>query len=285
MQLPILGTIPTKFPINFASGASSRSEDTSKPFAGPQAKETAPSRPTQGAYKTAPVTAETQSFLLALQEGAAREASTKSININGLSIITSGHSVDARDGVSLIQTLSAADTKAMMSTFAAIADQAENGGGAQTQEGSQSGNSMIKIDMQGGMVEIASKALGAPPDGATSAYMNEDFFHSNGVWSNGNPIEKSNSDAAIKADRRVRLETLMNAVDAERQLRAEYGQDVKLVYSHTDESYIMLTPDDAKYDTMKSAESSVQDVMNEVQRGYIEKGTVADILQRYGYHI
>lgn len=47
----------------------------------------------------------------------------------------------------------------------------------------------------------------------------------------------------------------------------------------------MLTPDDAKYDTIKSAESSVQDVISEVHRGYNNKCTVVDILQRYGYQV
>ncbi|SNY91051.1 hypothetical protein SAMN04515647_1251 [Cohaesibacter sp. ES.047] len=135
------------------------------------------------------------------------------------------------------------------------------------------------------MVEIASEALGPRPDGATSAYMNEDFSYNRGRWSNGNPIGKSNSEDAIAEDNRVRLEALMKSVDAERKLRAEYGQDVKLVYSHTDNSYIMLTPDDAKYDTMKSAESAVQGVIDEVERGFVDRGMAADILGRYGYQI
>ena len=285
MQLPIPGTIATIIPIHFADQNVSQSKDALKQSAEAKAGQASPASPTQSTYSAMRSTTETLSSLMALQEDAAREPSTRSIDINGLSIIVSGHSVDARDGVSLLRTISPSDAKSMMAMIASMEDDADRTGEDGAQQETKSGSNIIRLDMHGGIMEVESEALGPLPDGATSVYMNEDFFHSNGAWSNGNPIEKSNLDGAVVKDRRTRLNTLMNSVDAERQLRARYGEDVKLVYSHSDKSYIMLTPDDAKYDTLKSAESSVQDVMNEVRRGYIDKNTVADILQRYGYHI
>ncbi|WP_157747538.1 hypothetical protein [Cohaesibacter sp. ES.047] len=231
------------------------------------------------------MTAQTRASLLALQEEETAEPPVQSVTVNGLKIIVSGHSVDAREGISLLRTASPSDSQSMIAAMAEMKDPAENGGDAQSQTKASSGDPMFKAGEPYRMVEIASEALGPRPDGATSAYMNEDFSYNRGRWSNGNPIGKSNSEDAIAEDNRVRLEALMKSVDAERKLRAEYGQDVKLVYSHTDNSYIMLTPDDAKYDTMKSAESAVQGVIDEVERGFVDRGMAADILGRYGYQI
>ncbi len=285
MQLPILGTVPTTIPINFASGVSARSEETTRSIVEPTAKEAAPVRPKEGVHTASPVTAQTRASLLALQEEETAEPPVQSVTVNGLKIIVSGHSVDAREGISLLRTASPSDSQSMIAAMAEMKDPAENGGDAQSQTKASSGDPMFKAGEPYRMVEIASEALGPRPDGATSAYMNEDFSYNRGRWSNGNPIGKSNSEDAIAEDNRVRLEALMKSVDAERKLRAEYGQDVKLVYSHTDNSYIMLTPDDAKYDTMKSAESAVQGVIDEVERGFVDRGMAADILGRYGYQI
>lgn len=281
MQLPILGTIPTKVSISFLAKSASQSEAYAKSSVEPNAKAASPSKAPDGAYPTPLVAAETKAALLALQEEAAPESAVQSVHINGLSIIVAGHSVDERDGVSLLRTLSPSDTRAMMDIVAAMDDDAESAEGA----ASKSASDIIRLDKQGFLMEVETEALEALPDGATFAYMNEDFTHSRGRWTNENPLELSNSERSIAEDRRVRLETLMNSVDAERQLRAKYGQDVKLVYSHVDKSYIMLTPDDAKYDMMKSAESGVKDVINEVHRGFMDKKTAVDILKRYGYHI
>lgn len=66
----------------------------------------------------------------------------------------------------------------------------------------------------------------------------------------------------------------MDVVGIERQLKESYGDDVKLVYSHTD---------DARYHEMNSAETAVQTIVNEVNRGFINEDAVADILAGYGY--
>ncbi|WP_119305927.1 hypothetical protein [Cohaesibacter haloalkalitolerans] len=285
MQLPISGMISPTKPIRLMATNAPQSEDASKQAYVTKAESDSRPEALKGTYANPPLTAETQASLLALQEDASPDTSVQSVDINGLSIIVSGHSVDARDGVSLLRTLSPSETKSMMAVIASMDDSTENTGDAGLQEGSQSGSNIIRLDRQGVMMEVETEALEALPEGATSAYMNEDFLHSRGRWSSETPLEMNNSDRAVEEGRRSRLETLMNTVDAERQLRAQYGQDVKLIYSHTDNSYIMLTPDDANYDTMKSAESAVQGVIDDVHKGFVDKSTVADILQRYGYTI
>ena len=297
MQLPILGATQKTLPINPLTKPQPQSEEAAQTAHERDAKAPSPSKTTHNAYPSPPVTAETKASLLALQEDASpntpgstpppspaptpAETPVQSVKINGLSIIISGHSVDARDGVSLLRTLSVSESRSMMADIASMEDSAGNEGVAN----SKSGSNIIRLDKQGYVMDVEAEALGPLPDGATSAYMNEDFLHSRGRWTNGHPFEMGNSEQAIQDQRRTRLETLMNTVDAERQLRAQYGQDVKLVYSHVDDSYIMLTPDDAKYDTMNSAESGIQGVIDEMNRGFMDKETVVNTLQRYGYHI
>ncbi len=285
MQLPILGTIKTTIPINFADNISTPSEKASTPFITPKAKATPTSEPQRNAPPTPPLTAEMQAALLALQEDTTPQSPVKSVNINGLSIIISGHSVDAREGVSLLRTASVSETRAMMDDIAAMEEGTDDAGDTGSRQKVKSDNKIIRLDHQGLMVEIASEALDARPEGATGAYMNEDFFHTRGRWTNGNPLELSNSETSIRDQQRSRLETLMNSVDAERKLQAEYGNDIKLVYSHVDQSFIMLTPDDAQYDTLQSAESGVQTVIDEVHRGFVDKTMASEILQQYGYQV
>ena len=284
MQLPILGRIPTLIPIDFAANSSSLLKDASESSDAVRTK----GAPQHGAndvvYNPAPMSTETRASLLALQEEPSQKSSTETVNINGLSIIVSGHSIDAREGVSLLRSASVAETRAMMADIASMQG-AENSSDAGSRQEVQSDRKIIRLDLQGGMMEVESKALGPLPGGATGTYMNEDFFHTRGRWTNGNPMEMSNSEASIKSQQRKRLEALMNSVDAERKLKAEYGQDIKLVYSHTDNSFIMLTPDDAKYDTLQSAESGVQTVIDEVHRGFVDKSMASEILKQYGYKL
>lgn len=281
MQLPTLGAIPKTLPINPLTKNTSQSEAAAQVAPERAARAPTPSKATDDVYPSVTVTAETKASLLALQEDTSPGMAAKTVEINGLSIIVSGHSVDERDGMSLLRTLSPSASISMMAVIAAMEDSAEDEGVAEPNPASN----IIRLDKQGYVMEVETEALEALPDGATSAYMNEDFVHTRGRWTNGHPFELSNDEQSIEEQRRIRLETLMNSVDAERQLRAQYGQDVKLVYSHVDHSYIMLTPDDAKFDTMKSAESGIQGVIDEMNRGFMDKETVVNTLQRYGYHI
>ena len=285
MQLPILGTIKTTIPINFADDISTKSEKVSNPFIVPKEKATPSSEPQKNTQPTPPLSAEMQAALLALQEDTSSQSPVKTVNINGLSIMTSGHSVDARDGVSLLRTASASETRAMMADIAAMEEGTDDAGDAGARQEVNSGSKIIRLDHLGLMKVIASEALDARPEGATGAYMNEDFFHTRGRWTNGNPLELSNSETSIRDQQKTRLEALMNSVDAERKLKAEYGNDIKLVYSHVDQSFIMLTPDDAQYDTLQSAESGVQTVIDEVHRGFVDETMASEILQRYGYQV
>lgn len=225
---------------------------------------------------------ETQAALLAVQQADEPAGSQeKTISINGLSIITSGHSADNRPGVSLLRTVHDADLQAALVGYADKAAKKDEA----VQPDPDADPTKQRLTIHGGMVELEATKLDALPGGALSAYVTDDFFRTGGSWDGGNPIEKSSTPEGIRADQRMRLEHLMNSVDTERQLRAQYGDDVKLVYSHVDQSYIMLTPDDAQYDMVESVESGVQTVINEVRRGYVDKDLVSDTLARYGYYI
>ncbi|WP_162901406.1 hypothetical protein [Breoghania sp. L-A4] len=229
-----------------------------------------------------PVSDEVKAALLALQEISEGVDSQKSsVNINGLTIVTSGHSIDSREGVSLLRTVSGAGADGAFSGLSTFGTQQED-----LENSARSANDdTIALEFTGGMTVLESKALEALPDGASGPYMNIDFFRTAGTWDGGDPIKKSNLEDDVEADQRTRIKSLMNVVDAESQLQAEYGADVKLIYSHVDNGYVMLTPDDANYDNLKSAESSVQSVIDEIGRGYVSKDAVGDVLRQYGYRI
>ncbi|MCM5553897.1 hypothetical protein [Pleomorphomonas sp. NRK KF1] len=229
-----------------------------------------------------------QASLAGLQEqSGSSTAGSGRTSINGLSIITSGHSLDEQEGQSLLRTVNANEpqgtTESLADQIAALKD--VPGDKASVIPGS--GYEAQLQDTDVGMTETSVTALGPRKDGAYSAYMSDDFFYIAGGWSNGDPIKdiKATGTSEADADARLRLERLMNTVEAERKLKAQYGDDIKLVYSHTDNAYIMLTPDDARYSEMKSAESGVSDVFEEVRRGFVNKDAVADILKKYGYEI
>jgi|GEM_PF-2851933 len=75
----------------------------------------------------------------------------------------------------------------------------------------------------------------------------------------------------------------MELVGAERDLKAQYGDDIKLQYSHADNSYVMLTPDDAGYDHAASAEDGVQWIIKDVENGIIDPDMIRDAMAPYGY--
>ncbi|MCM5557230.1 hypothetical protein [Pleomorphomonas sp. JP5] len=229
-----------------------------------------------------------QASLAGLQEqSSSTTAGSGRTSINGLSVITSGHSLDEQEGQSLLRTAyntESTDTiNSLSDQIASLKDM--SGDKASVIPGS--GYEAQLQDTDVGMTETSVTALGPRKDGAYSAYMSDDFFYIAGGWSNGDPIKdiKTPGTDEADADARLRLERLMNTVDAERKLKAQYGDDIKLVYSHTDNAYIMLTPDDARYSEMKSTESGVKDVFEEIRRGFVNKDAVADILKKYGYEI
>nr|WP_320113818.1 hypothetical protein [uncultured Desulfuromonas sp.] len=197
------------------------------------------------------------------------------VTIDGITVITSGHSLDRRDGVSLFETVSESESQDLFSQLTSYAEahDPKNTTASDGTPSAQNGPSMTVLE---------SIALGPLPDGATSIYMDIDLFRPAGQWAE-TPLLMQIGDAAEDAYYRRRTEEYMEVVGVERQLKQTYGDDVKLIYSHTDDGYIMLTPDDARYNEMNSAESAVQTIVNEVNRGFINEDAVADILADYGY--
>ena len=202
----------------------------------------------------------------AASESSATAAEAKKVveRINGVDVIVSGHSVDQREGVSLLRTVSG-----KLSYSPELY--------AQIQASAESGTAMPNT-----FLTSTAEALGPLPPGASSAYMNITNFKPAGKWERdplSTPIDEA--DAYYRQD----LGKYMEVVEVERQLKAEYGNDVKLVYSHADDGYIMLTPDDLHYGEMASAEDAVQTVLRDVRKGFVEADAVSDILGKYGYRV
>ncbi|WP_028580871.1 hypothetical protein [Desulfogranum japonicum] len=205
------------------------------------------------------------------------EQEPTSVLIDGITVITTGHSLDRREGISLLETVSATESQSIFSQLAAFAQTYEPGAKV-------SGDDPGSVQNAPGMTVIESIALGPLPAGATSSYMDIDLFTPAGQWTE-DTLSRPTTEGSDDDYYRRKTEEYMAVVDVERQLKESYGNDVKLVYSHTDHSYIMLTPDDARYGEMNSAESAVQTIISEVHKGFINSDAVGDILAKYGYNV
>lgn len=159
------------------------------------------------------------------------------VTIDGINVITSGHSLDRREGVSLLETVSGSESQALFSQLTAFAEEHDS-------ESNADSDGTVTVQEAPGMTVIESVSLGPLPSGATSTYMDIDVFRPAGQWAE-EPLLRQMGDAAEDAYYRRRTEEYMDVVGVERQLKESFGNDVKLVYSHTDDAYIMLTPDDA----------------------------------------
>ncbi len=182
--------------------------------------------------------------------------------VGGVDVIVSGHSVDNREGVSLLRTV----TGKMPYTpeiLAQIISDSEATPGPRMQE-------------------TAKEAIIGVPDGM-SLYMPVTMWRQEGDWNHGDPLKIpiDLGEAYFRQD----VESFMKLVGVERQLKADYGDDVKLAYSHNDGGYIMLTPDDLHYDEMPSTEDGVDAILEEVRRGFRDPDGVRDVLAKYGYEV
>ncbi|MCM5557229.1 hypothetical protein [Pleomorphomonas sp. JP5] len=286
MQLPVLGTIPTVTSIPATGSAASQADDTSTRFAAKTAPSTESANDNIVSSPTSLIADEMQASMVEMQEKESQKDNEKeTVVINGLSVITSGHSIDQRQGVSLLRTVSSSDMDQLRNNLTSFVPKETDADNDQTLAKAGDGIEVIEIQIEGGMKETSAKANSALGFGATSAYTTDDWFRIEGDWSTGDPMKKSNSDDAIEADQRLRLERLMNSVSAEKELQSKYGDDVKLVYSQVDNSYIMLTPDDAKYNEMQSVESGIQDVISDVRKGYMDRDVANEVMNKYGYSV
>ena len=198
------------------------------------------------------------------------------VKLNGMTVQISGHSLDAREGISLLHTTSGINSANAFTKFASFQE-------AWNQSADGQAYSTMEVESAPSMTVLESKALGPLPAGATSSYMDIDMFRPAGKWTE-DPMSRSTTESNDSFYRK-QTEKLMQVVGTERQLKNFYGNDVKLVYSHADDNYIMLTPDDARYNDMNSAESSVQSLIDDVNAGHIHKDAVSDILNEYGFKL
>lgn len=179
--------------------------------------------------------------------------------VGGVDVIVSGHSVDNREGVSLLRTV-----PGKLSYPPEIL--------AQIMDDSETAPRMQMIE---------SEAIHVPDGG--SLYMPVTVWRQEGDWNHGNPLATpiDLGEAYFRQD----VGSFMKLVGVERQLKSEYGGDVKLAYSHLDGGYIMLTPDDLHYDDIPSTEKGVDAILEEVRRGFRDAERVRDVLADYGYDV
>ncbi len=179
--------------------------------------------------------------------------------VGGVDVIVSGHSVDNREGVSLLRTVPG-KLSYPPEILAQIMDDSET---------------------TPRMQEIEREAIQVPDGG--SLYMPVTVWRQEGDWNHGNPLKIpiDLGEAYFRQD----VESFMKLVGVERQLKADYGGDVKLAYSHLEGGYIMLTPDDLHYDDIPSTEDGVDAILEDVRRGFRDAEGVRDVLVEYGYDV
>ncbi|WP_417675316.1 hypothetical protein [Roseibium sp.] len=182
--------------------------------------------------------------------------------VGGVDVTVSGHSVDNREGVSLLRTVPGKLSYTPEILAQILSDE----------EGAP------RLRMQ----ETESTPVIPVPDGS-SLYMPVTVWQQEGEWNHGNPLKIpiDLGEAYFRQD----VESFMKLVDTERQLKEDYGDDVKLAYSHNDGGYIMLTPDDLHYDDIPSTEDGVGAILEDVRRGFRDAEGVRDVLAKYGYNV
>jgi|GEM_PF-1533270 len=176
---------------------------------------------------------------------------------SGIDVIVSGHSADKRDGIEFISQPSNQDLATLQAQLANFA----------------ANNNPVA-----GLTVISSVALDANSPG----YEN---VSPHGIASGWDTSKTAMSLDNYDSEYRGRVQGYAEVIDAERELKAKYGEDIKVIYSGADDSYIMLTKDDFGYDRAESAESAVSGILESVYNGSIDRSAVQDILQRYGYSV
>lgn len=211
------------------------------------------------------LSADVMATLQKVQETSAGSASpapaedpVKRETANGFNVIVAGHSIDAREGISLLRPY---DGKLTYSPEL---------------------QAQIAADEQP-QLNSTSEALKALPPGAKSAYMAITPQKLEGQWNRGNPLSQP-----IDMFERNTIEDLtvfMKRLEAERQLKERYGDDVKLAYSHADGGYIMLTPDDLHYDEINSVQQTFDKILSEISMGYNYSDGELSVLREHNYRV
>jgi len=174
-------------------------------------------------------------------------------NINGKDVIISGHSADNNGNISFMQTIP--------SYMLNISDEVQ----AQIDDPTR----------DTGFEVVSSTPLTALPAGVTSRYTSISYFETGG----SSPILDTQSlDGSFD---RGRVADYLKLYNTEQQLKAKYGDNIKLAYSYNDDAYIMLTPDDMAYDKIQPASQGMSSLAQKVYRGDIPKSEINDLLQKY----
>ncbi|WP_321446667.1 hypothetical protein [uncultured Cohaesibacter sp.] len=175
---------------------------------------------------------------------------------NGLDIMTSGHSLDAREGVSLFHTIDGSQfDKEAANALAEATD----------------GNYALTV--------ISTTPVGPLPEGATSSYADINLFRTDGT----NKLLFSMDLDDMRGYVNKHVDELVDVINAENELQAKYGDDVKLIYSHPDGGYIMLTPDDAQYDDHDFASDAIGKTLAHQSGQSTASELILRRLEEYGY--
>ncbi|WP_415886530.1 hypothetical protein ACMXYO_00750 [Neptuniibacter sp. QD37_6] len=180
-----------------------------------------------------------------------------SVNVGGITVLVSGHSADNRAGIGFISQPARPHLLTSQGSFKEFIANSEVAAGMTVNES----------------VALEAKNIGyknVSPHGIASGW---------DVSRTALPLDSH--DQAYRG----RVEEYAEVISAERELKAIYGNDIKVVYSGADNEYVMLTKDDFGYEDADSTESAVSTILESVRNGSLDRDAVKDILDRFGYQI
>ncbi|MEH0018272.1 MAG: hypothetical protein V6Z89_01400 [Desulfobacter sp.] len=97
-----------------------------------------------------------------------------------------------------------------------------------------------------------------------------------GEYGLGQPL--FNSEAEKRAYWREKIGDFSQMLETERQLKAQYGDDIKLAYDHIAKEYVMLTPDDYGYADAKTGDQALADLQRDIRFTGLSRNEVNEIL-------
>ena len=182
------------------------------------------------------------------------------VTIDGVKVVVSGHSADEIEGHSLLRTLGAEEQKRLQESFIDL-------------------QSDPKAFVQAVMEVTKTVPLEALPEGVSRTCMPVTYSAPTGVIG----LQTHAADPEIRRSQEQEIvNDFFDLVDVEKQLKAEYGDDVKLAYSHADGGYVMLTPGDLHYNEIASVEQNTGQLLEDISKGAIEFDNVHGILRERG---
>ncbi|MEP3122739.1 MAG: hypothetical protein ABJO52_12745 [Nisaea sp.] len=181
------------------------------------------------------------------------------VTIDGIEVIVSGHSVDDMEGRSLFRTVGDEENLRLNDSYINLESNSE--------------------DFVQAVMEVFESRPYEPLPAGSSIYMS---ISSGALKGEIKPQKIANDhEEKVAQDRKI-VTDFFEMVDIERQLKEEYGEDVKLTYSHADQSYIMLTSTDLHYDDLASVEENTVHLLESLGNDQDMLGNVKDILQERG---